>query len=115
MYLLNNLLIQNNYFINIKQILFELTGQNSFSFAISGKTNPLDTNQEFQMQNEDFPALPGSNQPQQGGESAVNTAIGSIGTMPGPPISGTQSSSEGKENTASEAVSYTHLTLPTKA
>jgi len=81
------------------------SGQNSFSFAISGKTNPLDTNQEFQMQNEDFPALPGSNQPQQGGESAVNTAIGSIGTMPGPPIPGTQSSSEGKENTASEAYS----------
>ena len=57
------------------------------------------------MQKEDFPALPGSNQPQsigQGGESAVNTAIGSIGTMPGPPAPGNQSSSDGKENISSE-------------
>lgn len=56
------------------------------------------------MQKEDFPALPGSSQPQSIGgqttESAVNTAIGSIGTMPGPPLPGSQqNSNEGKDNT----------------
>lgn len=82
-------------------------GQNSFSFAISNKTNPLETSQEFQMQNEDFPALPGSNVPiGQSAESAVNAAIGSIGPLPTQQTTTNQpSSGDGKDNALSEAYS----------
>lgn len=80
------------------------TGQNSFSFAISGKTNPLDTNQEFQMQNEDFPALPGSNQPQLGqGESSLPvSSMPVLGSLQNQTTS--QATTEGKEPSDSYAL-----------
>lgn len=57
------------------------------------------------MQNEDFPALPGSNVPiGQSAESAVNAAIGSIGPLPTQQTTTNQpSSGDGKDNALSEA------------
>ena len=53
-------------------------GQNSFSFVMSTGNKTLEGNQEFQIQNEDFPALPGATPQQMQADSIVVSGIGGI-------------------------------------
>uniref|UniRef100_T2M3N6 CCR4-NOT transcription complex subunit 2 n=1 Tax=Hydra vulgaris TaxID=6087 RepID=T2M3N6_HYDVU len=77
-------------------------GQSSFSFVMSTGNKSLDANQEFQIQNEDFPALPGATQQQmQSDGSALGGGIQGI-TQSTSSTSNTLQHQDSKENLTTE-------------
>lgn len=59
--------------------LMDILGQNSFSFVMSTGSKAMEGNQEFQIQNEDFPALPGAPSQQIQGDGVLpTTQLGAI-------------------------------------
>lgn len=75
-------------------------GQNSFSFVMSTGNKTLEGNQEFQIQNEDFPALPGATPQQLQADSIVVSGMGGI-----PQSAPNHLVQDGKENSSTDTYS----------
>ena len=87
---------------NTENFFFPL-GQSSFSFVMSTGNKSLDGNQEFQIQNEDFPALPGATQQQmQSDGSALGGGLQGITQSTSSTTTHTIQHQDSKESLATE-------------
>ena len=75
-------------------------GQNSFSYIMSTGNKALEGNQEFQIQNEDFPALPGASPQQMQASDNIAAGIGGL-----PPSVPNHLSQDSKENSGTDSYS----------